>query len=90
VTVLSVDGDKVKLGIAAPKEIPILRQELHQALIDQKLIETRLSSGPEPESLRSLRELLSAEFSDEAGGKKESSAADSSSEEASKKSGENA
>lgn len=65
VTVLSVDGDKVKLGIAAPKEIPILRQELHQALIDQQIIETRLSSGPEPESLKNLRELLSLEFADE-------------------------
>ncbi|HVP21240.1 MAG TPA: carbon storage regulator CsrA [Anaerolineaceae bacterium] len=63
VTVLSVEGDKVKLGIAAPKDVPILRQELYQALADQKIIEARLSTGPEPESLKNLRDLLSLEFS---------------------------
>lgn len=28
VTVLEVDGDRVRLGIAAPRDIPILRDEL--------------------------------------------------------------
>lgn len=64
VTILGVEGDKVKIGIVAPKEIPILRQELYQAIKDQSLIEARLSSGPEPESLKSLRDLLSEEFSE--------------------------
>ena len=36
VTVLSVDGDKVKLGITAPREVTILRMELWQAMQDQK------------------------------------------------------
>ena len=62
VTILGVEGDKVKIGIVAPKEIPILRQELYQALKDQSLIAARLSSGPEPESLKSLRDMLSEEF----------------------------
>jgi carbon storage regulator len=64
VTILGVEGDKVKIGIVAPKEIPILRQELFQAIKDQSLIEARLSNGPEPESLKSLRDLLSEEFSE--------------------------
>ncbi|WP_026504102.1 carbon storage regulator CsrA [Butyrivibrio sp. NC3005] len=29
VTVLEIRGDQVKLGIAAPKEIPIYRQEVY-------------------------------------------------------------
>jgi carbon storage regulator len=32
VTVVSVDGDKVKLAIEAPKDIPILRQEVFDAI----------------------------------------------------------
>ena len=28
ITVLEVDGDTVKLGISAPKEVPIVRKEL--------------------------------------------------------------
>jgi carbon storage regulator len=36
VTVLAVDGDKVKVGITAPREVTILRMELWQAMQDQK------------------------------------------------------
>lgn len=32
VTVVAVDGDKVKLAIEAPKDIPILRQEVLEAI----------------------------------------------------------
>jgi carbon storage regulator len=32
VTVLSVDGDRVKLGISAPPEVTVLREELHRAV----------------------------------------------------------
>ena len=32
VTVVAVDGDKVKLAIDAPKDIPILRQEVYDAI----------------------------------------------------------
>ncbi len=31
ITVLAIDRDKVKLGIAAPREVVVLRQELWQA-----------------------------------------------------------
>jgi carbon storage regulator len=36
VTVLSVEGDKVKLGITAPREVTILRMELWQAMQEQQ------------------------------------------------------
>jgi carbon storage regulator len=32
VTVLSVEGDIVKLGISAPKEVSIFRKELYEAI----------------------------------------------------------
>ncbi len=28
ITVLDIEGDRVKIGITAPKEIPVLREEL--------------------------------------------------------------
>ncbi|MCL1816354.1 MAG: carbon storage regulator CsrA [Clostridiales bacterium] len=34
VTLLAVDGDKIKLGIEAPKHIKIFREELLRATID--------------------------------------------------------
>ena len=32
ITVVDVRGDKVKLGIQAPKEIPVHRQEVYEAI----------------------------------------------------------
>lgn len=61
VKVLAVDGDKVKLGIEAPREVSILRNELYQAIQEQNNLASRLVSGPEPESFQKLRELLSNE-----------------------------
>lgn len=36
ITVLSVEGEKVKLGITAPREVTILRMELWQAMQNQQ------------------------------------------------------
>ena len=35
VTILAVEGDRVKLGIDAPRELITLRQEIFQAVQDQ-------------------------------------------------------
>lgn len=32
ITVVEVRGDKVRLGIQAPRDVPVYRQEVHQAL----------------------------------------------------------
>jgi len=58
ITILEVDGDRVKLGIAAPREIPILRHEVFSAILDQNKIEEQLLTAPEPESFQALRNLL--------------------------------
>ena len=59
ITVLAIEGEKVKLGIKAPNEIRILRQELHEAILEQNAIADRLVNSPEePEAFKSLRKLL--------------------------------
>lgn len=35
ITVLEVRGDQVKLGIAAPKEVPIYRKEVYKEIQDE-------------------------------------------------------
>lgn len=35
ITVLSVEGDKVKLGIEAPKNVQVYRKELFDAIVEE-------------------------------------------------------
>lgn len=37
ITILSVDGDRVKIGINAPSDVSILRQELYDAVKRENL-----------------------------------------------------
>lgn len=39
IKVLGIEGDRVKIGIAAPKEIPILRDELLEKKQDKPTME---------------------------------------------------
>jgi carbon storage regulator len=58
VTILGVEGDKVKVGITAPREVIVLRQELWQAIKEQSKIAENLVSSPEPASFSNLRQFL--------------------------------
>jgi carbon storage regulator len=60
-TVLAIEGEKVKLGITAPRETVILRQEVFQAIQDQKKIQELLASGTDTETFEQLRKLLASE-----------------------------
>lgn len=62
VTILDCEGDKVKIGISAPKEVSIYRQELWEAMAAQDSIAEKLANGDEPESFRILRRLLAEEI----------------------------
>ena len=38
ITVLGLQGDRVRLGIEAPGEIPVHRQEVHQKMQNQEIL----------------------------------------------------
>jgi carbon storage regulator len=61
VTILAIEGDNVKIGINAPREVPILRQEVFDAVEDQKKLQELLAGESKPESFNQLRELLASE-----------------------------
>jgi carbon storage regulator len=68
VTVLGIEGDKVKLGVTAPREMKIYRNELWQAIREQEHLAEQLAAGADPDTFESLRQLLAAEASEEAAG----------------------
>lgn len=53
-TVLEVDGDKVKLGIEAPKTVPVYRKEVYDAIVE----ENRLASDVSVSNVDGLNDLL--------------------------------
>jgi carbon storage regulator len=58
VTILGVDGEKVKLGIDAPRQVQILRMELFTAIQQQGRLVEHLAAGEEPASFQNLRTVL--------------------------------
>jgi carbon storage regulator len=52
ITVVDIRGDKVRLGIEAPNDIPVHRQEVYEAIKR----ENRKASHIQPAELRDLKE----------------------------------
>ncbi|MBQ8434586.1 MAG: carbon storage regulator CsrA [Oscillospiraceae bacterium] len=50
VKIIEINGDKVKIGIQAPKDVKILRQELRQTMDSNKASATKMS----PSKLRNM------------------------------------
>ncbi|MEX2054593.1 MAG: carbon storage regulator CsrA [Candidatus Andersenbacteria bacterium] len=48
VTIVEIRGDKVRLGINAPTEIPVHRQEVYEAIQRENLRAARLEPGGTP------------------------------------------
>ncbi len=61
ITVLGIEGDRVKLGVTAPREIPILRQEVYVAIQEQGKLQELLSQNPEAQVFNALRQMLASE-----------------------------
>ena len=57
ITVVRVDGDQVRIGIAAPKQVAILRGELIQEI--QTETQSAISKAPEQKADLSALKLLS-------------------------------
>lgn len=63
VTVLGIEGEKVKLGIEAPNQVRIWRKELYEAIADQMLVATKMvASDAKPTGFETLRQLLADEI----------------------------
>lgn len=60
-TVLAIEGEQVKIGITAPREVTILRQEVFQAVQDQVKIQEMLAQENKPDQFEELRKLLASE-----------------------------
>jgi len=71
VTILAIEGDRVKIGINAPRETIILRQEIYQAVQDQVKIQELLAKETEPDTFEQLRKLLVSESENEESEKEE-------------------
>ncbi len=56
VTVVSVAGDTVKLGIEAPREVKVYRAELYEE-ISRANIEAAKAAGVTPPDFKSLKDL---------------------------------
>ncbi len=61
VTILGVEGEKVKLGIEAPREIAILRKELIDVMQQPNRLAEKLAVMRAPPGLIGLRDLLAGE-----------------------------
>jgi carbon storage regulator len=58
VTVLAIEGDRLKIGIEAPPHVRILRQELYETVKQENLRAASLSARADADWLPSLRDVL--------------------------------
>lgn len=54
VQILGVEGDQIKLGFLAPKEVQILRQELYQGIVAENMAAKEQLSQMQQEQILNL------------------------------------
>ena len=58
ITVLAVEKDRIKIGIEAPAQVPILRYEVYESIRQANQEAARLAAGVTTEVLASVSDLL--------------------------------
>jgi carbon storage regulator len=58
ITILAIDKEKVKIGISAPRDIPVIRKELFQAIQEQSMVVEKMAAKEPVEHFEGLRDLL--------------------------------
>ena len=56
ITIVDVRGDKVRLGITAPKSIPVHRREIYEAIQREKEAQKQAAEGSEGKSAEDTKE----------------------------------
>ena len=56
ITVIAVQGDKVRLGINAPRDIPVFRTEIYLEIARERERDKRVASDSDAEEARSGRD----------------------------------
>lgn len=63
ITILAIEGDKVKIGIKAPREVQVYREELWLAIQEQNQIVASLAQTQTAAGFEDLRAYLAEEIS---------------------------
>lgn len=61
-TILAIEGDRVKIGIQAPREISIHRKEVWDAIHEQNRLAELLAQDGHREHFEQLRKFLAGEI----------------------------
>ncbi len=48
ITIVDIRGDKVRIGIEAPKEVPVHRREVYEAIVRKSQTAATPVDGPPP------------------------------------------
>ncbi|MGB9586119.1 MAG: carbon storage regulator CsrA [Anaerolineales bacterium] len=62
ITILGIEGERVKIGITAPREILVHRKELWDAINEQNEIAENLAQSKDNQNLEELRKFLATEI----------------------------
>jgi len=64
-TILAVEGDRVKIGIQAPRDISIHRKEVWDAIHEQNRLAELLAQDGHGEQFEQLRQFLASELDED-------------------------
>jgi carbon storage regulator len=62
ITILGIEGERVKIGISAPQDVKIHRKELWEAISEQTHIAESLAQDGDNQSIQKLRQFLAEEM----------------------------